>query len=190
MADAAALKSVLDKMTELLQEMQKQNARNPQSAEVTATKALSKRILALTYSPEHNLTFDSWYRRYKATFENDAKSLDDSAKVRLLVRRLDAQSYERYAIYLLSRNSTDLTFKESISSLTKLFGKGESQFCTRRKCLQLQIRESDDLSTHAGIVNRSCEDFQLAACTPDHFKALIFVLSLQGAKYLLVRGDI
>ncbi|XP_055714741.1 uncharacterized protein K02A2.6-like [Phlebotomus papatasi] len=88
------------------------------------------------------------------------------------------KAYERYANNILPQTPADKTFKDTVAYLTKLFGKGESLFCTRRKCLQLSIKESDDLATHAGI------------CTPDHFKALIFVLSLQSDKYLLVREQL
>ncbi|XP_059611718.1 uncharacterized protein K02A2.6-like [Phlebotomus argentipes] len=152
--------------------------------------ALARGINQFSYQPENDLTFDTWYRRYKSTFSQDAATLDDAAKVRLLLRRLDASAYDRYANNILPQEPAALTFEDTVARLTKLFSKGESLFCTRRKCLQLTIKESDDIATHCGVVNRHCEAFKLGECTADHFKALIFVNSLQGEKYVLVREQL
>ncbi|XP_055708916.1 uncharacterized protein K02A2.6-like [Phlebotomus papatasi] len=183
-AVAALLKEVKDLKSE-----QKVVVPLQQSNEVSVD-ALSRGISPFSYAPEQNLTFDMWYQRYKSTFLLDGKNLDDAARVRLLLRRLDASSYERYASNLLPREPANLSFDENVANLIKLFGKGESLFCTRRKCLQLILKDTDDLTTHAGVVNRHCEAFKLAECTADHFKALIFVNSLQSEKYVLVREQL
>ncbi|XP_059622189.1 uncharacterized protein K02A2.6-like [Phlebotomus argentipes] len=181
----AGMTDLLAKMIALLEAMQ-----TPKTSTEVAAEALARGITPFTHAPEQNLTFDVWFQRYRSTFLEDGKNLTDAGRVRLLIRRLDASSYEKYSSNLLPRNPSDLTFDESVKCLTKLFGKGESLFCTRRKCLQLVMRDSDDLTTHAGIVNRHCENFRLTECTSDHFKAIIFVLSLQGDKYVLVREQL
>ncbi|XP_055682446.1 uncharacterized protein K02A2.6-like [Lutzomyia longipalpis] len=182
---------LLQAMLAILEEMRSQRTDvKPSHPSEVALEALSRSITPFTHAPEQNLTFDTWFERYKHTFLEDGKNLDDASRVRLLLRRLDAVSYEKYSSNLLPRNPAELTFVETVEILTKLFGRGESLFCTRRKCLQLVIRDSDDLTTHAGIVNRQCEASRLTECTPDHFKSLIFVLSLQSEKYVLVREQL
>lgn len=48
---------------------------------------LSKAISEFTYDLESNCTFENWYNRYRELFTVDASSLDDSAKIRLLLSR-------------------------------------------------------------------------------------------------------
>ncbi|XP_055714390.1 uncharacterized protein K02A2.6-like [Phlebotomus papatasi] len=162
----------------------------PRAPAEVSVDALARSITAFTYAPDSNLTFENWYQRYKSTILEDGRNLDDDARVRLLLRRLDNQAYTRYANILRPREPTSLSYNETVERLTKLFGRGESLFSLRRRCLQLVMNESDDWATHGGIVNSICEDFRIAECTPDHFKALIFCTSIQSDKHLFVREQL
>ncbi|XP_055714245.1 uncharacterized protein K02A2.6-like [Phlebotomus papatasi] len=152
--------------------------------------ALARSIAAFTFSPEDNMTFGVWYSRYKSTFLSDGSNLDDAGRVRLLLRRLDNTAYYRYANLLRPINPADLSFDDNISRLSKLFGKGESLFSLRRKCLQHVMKESEDWAAHGAAINSLCEDFRLGECTPDHFKALIFCISIQSDKHVFVREQL
>ncbi|XP_055688348.1 uncharacterized protein K02A2.6-like [Lutzomyia longipalpis] len=188
----STVKAMLETMQSMMAEIKslKQEQKPTVPSTEVSVDALARGISPFSYAPEQNLTFEMWFLRYKSTFLLDGKNLDDAARVRLLLRRLDSPSYERYASNILPRDPSGMSFDDTVKYLTKLFGKGESLFCTRRKCLQLTIKDSDDITTHSGIVNRHCEAFKLGECTNDHFKALIFVNSLQSDKYVLVREQL
>jgi len=53
------------------------------------TESLASGITEFVYDPDNRLTFDAWFVRYEGLFNVDAKDLDDDAKVRLLLRKLN-----------------------------------------------------------------------------------------------------
>ncbi|EPB77222.1 hypothetical protein ANCCEY_03672 [Ancylostoma ceylanicum] len=57
---------------------------------------LARRIVQFCYDPGADITFEAWYRRHADIFTVDAKSLDEATRVRLLLHKLDAPSYEKY----------------------------------------------------------------------------------------------
>ncbi|XP_062538690.1 uncharacterized protein K02A2.6-like [Armigeres subalbatus] len=61
--------------------------------------SLSSNITEFVYDPEQGCTFDSWYARYADLFDKDAEKLDDAAKVRLLMRKLNPAAHERFTIH-------------------------------------------------------------------------------------------
>ncbi|BHF81620.1 hypothetical protein SprV_0802475300 [Sparganum proliferum] len=95
---------------------------------------------------------------------------DDAWKVRLLLRKLGPAEHERYANFILPKNPREVTSKDTVQTLSKIFGE------------QLCKRDSDDFITYAGIVNRKCGRFQLGSLTEDQFKCLIFICGLQSPK--------
>nr|VZI51040.1 unnamed protein product [Spirometra erinaceieuropaei] len=139
-------------------------------------------ITEFLYDPQAHITFDSWYKRYEDLFSVDLAAQDDAWKVRLLLRKLGPAEHERYANFILPKNPREVAFKDTIETLSQIFGEQSSLFNTRFQCLQLCKRDSDDFITYAGIVNRECGRFQLGSLTEDQFKCLIFICGLQSAK--------
>nr|VZI19336.1 unnamed protein product [Spirometra erinaceieuropaei] len=136
---------------------------------------------------EAHITFDSWYKRYEDLFSVDLAAQDDAWKVRLLLRKLGAAEHERYANFILHKNPREVTFKDTVQTLSQTFGEQSSLFNTRFQCLQLSKRDSDDFITYAGTVNRECGRFQLGSLTEDQFKCLIFICGLQSPKNADIR---
>lgn len=56
-------------------------------------EALSASITEFTYDAENGSTFENWFARYEDLFSQDAGKLEDSAKVRLLLRKLDTSAH-------------------------------------------------------------------------------------------------
>ena len=153
-------------------------------------ESLSHSITEFIYDPEDGVTFEAWYKRYEDLFKVDAAKLDDTARVRLLLRKLHTSVHDRYTNFILPKNSRDFTFEATVAELTKLFGTRTSLFNTRYQCLKLVKNPNDDFFTHAGIVNRECEKFQLGTLTSDQFKCLVFACSLQSSGDMEIRKQI
>nr|VZI25731.1 unnamed protein product [Spirometra erinaceieuropaei] len=139
-------------------------------------------ITEFLYDPQAHITFDSWYKRYEDLFSVDLAAQDDAWKVRLLLRKLGPAEHERYANFILPKNPREVAFKDTVHTLSQIFGEQSSLFNTRFQCLQLCKRDSGDFITYAGIVNRECWRFQLGSLSEDQFKCLIFICGLQSPK--------
>nr|VZI12977.1 unnamed protein product [Spirometra erinaceieuropaei] len=139
-------------------------------------------ITEFLYDPQAHITFDSWYKLYEDLFSVDLAAQDDAWKVRLLLRKLGPAEHDRYANFILPKNPRELAFKDTVGTLSQIFGDQSSLFYTRFQCLQLCKRDSDDFITYAGIVNRERGRCQLGSLTEDQFKCLIFICGLQFPK--------
>ncbi|TNN06305.1 Gap-Pol polyprotein, partial [Schistosoma japonicum] len=60
---------------------------------------------------------------------------------------------------LFNQNNWNSSRKYSSKSFQH-FGDNSSLFNIRYRCLKLKMNESDDFSTHVGVVNRECERLQ------------------------------
>ena len=139
----------------------------PQSVDHTISS-----ITEFLFDPVANVTFDSWYKRYEDLFNVDLSEQDDAWKVRLLLQKLGPVEHERYTNFILPKNPKDVSFVDTVNTLTQIFGEQSSRLNTRYQCLQLCKRDSDDFITYASIVNREYSRFQLSSLTEDQFKYL------------------
>ncbi|XP_062541114.1 uncharacterized protein K02A2.6-like [Armigeres subalbatus] len=171
-------------MTQLLQRLAVHQATNPEQV----LESLSTNISEFNFDPENGTTFEKWFARYTDLFESDARNLDDAAKVRLLLRKLDTASHSRYVNYILPKLPKDVTFADTVTTHKKIFGKQTSVFHKRYQCLQLLKTESDDIISYGGKVNRACEEFEFQDLKIDHFKCLIFVCGLKAPRYADIRA--
>ena len=86
--------------------------------------------------------------------------------------------HKKYVSFILPRHPWEISCKETVQILTKIFGDRCSLFNTCWQCLNLTRKENADYTTFASIFNRECEKFRLSEITPDMFKCLIFVQDL------------
>ncbi|XP_062704527.1 uncharacterized protein K02A2.6-like [Aedes albopictus] len=184
------IQQVILQMAQLLQQMaqQQQQALPQVQSQEQILESLSSNITEFAFDEENGVTFGRWFDRYQDLFENDARQLEDAAKVRLLLRKLDTPSHSRYINYILPKLPKDVTFEDTVKILKKIFGNQVSTFRKRFQCLQLVKSESEDIISYGGHVNRACEDFQFQNLTLDHFKCLMFVSGLKASKYADVRA--
>lgn len=150
-------------------------------------ESLGQTITEFEFSPDNNITFDAWYSRYESLFTEDAVKLSDPAKTRLLLRKLSTRCHQLYINSILPHTPKDIAFADTIVRLKSIFGRQESLFSSRYKCLQLIKSDLDDFSVYAANVNKHCEEFKLAELTADQFKCLVFVCGLQSHQYADVR---
>ncbi|XP_065076057.1 uncharacterized protein K02A2.6-like [Ochlerotatus camptorhynchus] len=164
---------------QLLQRLAVPQATNPEQV----LESLSTNSSEFCFDPENGTTFEKWFALYSDLFESDARSLDDAAKVRLLLRKLETSSYSRYVNYILPKLPKDVTFADTVKTLTTIFGRQTSVFHKRYQCMQLLKSEADDIITYGGNVNRACAEFEFQNLKIDHFKCLIFVCGLKAPRY-------
>lgn len=161
------------------------NATNGDKKNLNSTdlvvESLSNSITEFSYDPEAGVIFDTWFARYEDLFSVDAQQLDDAAKVRLLLRKINTIAHDKYINFILPKHPRDFTFEETIEKLKKMFGRQTTLFNARYQCLSVTKKSYDDFVTYAGIVNKHCENFKLSTLTADQFKSLIFVCGLQSS---------
>lgn len=188
---------VQDQLPALIEQNQRliQNQSTPDNVSAPRTRtnqefimeSLSNAITEFSYDVETNNTFENWYNRYADLFTVDARNLDDAAKIRLLLRKLDTSAHSKYVNLILPKKPHDFSFDATLIELKKIFGKHESIFNIRFKCLQTAKTEDLDVFTYGGLVNKVCEDFKLAELSIDQFKCLIFVMGLKNQSNLDIR---
>lgn len=172
----------------LIKVLQGQKAIQENAVDTNTTEVLINNITDFHYDPDNGVLFENWFARYEDIFQVDAEKLDDAAKVRALLRKIDTDCHEKYTNLILPKHPRELSFVDTVAKLKSIFGRKSSQFNARFKCLQVQKNEHDDFNTYAGIVNRHCENFNISNITPDQFKSLIFVCGLQSHKYSDIRS--
>ncbi|XP_062704096.1 uncharacterized protein K02A2.6-like [Aedes albopictus] len=146
----------------------------------TILDSLANNVKEFRYDPESSVTFSAWYKRYEDLFEKDASRLDESAKVRLLMRKLGMSEHERYVSFILPKAPKDFSFAETVKKLNSLFGASESVISRRYRCLQIVKQPTEDYVTYACRINKSCVEFELTKLTEEQFKCLVFVCGLKS----------
>ncbi|VUZ54484.1 unnamed protein product [Hymenolepis diminuta] len=76
----------------------------------------------------------------------------------MLLRKFSKSDHDLYLAYLLPLLPKDLTFKQTVEKY-EIFGDNSFLFDRRFKCLNLAIREGEDIHMHTAIVNRMCNAF-------------------------------
>ncbi|XP_055923553.1 uncharacterized protein K02A2.6-like [Eupeodes corollae] len=186
---------LIEKLTKLMENSSNKASQAPQQQlqagqQEALMDVIGKSIHEFRYEPENNSTFSHWYGRYEMHFKEDAKTLPDDSKVRLLLRRLSQQVYERYADCILPRKPQELRFEDTVTELKKLFDTKESLFSIRYKCLQITKNDAEDFIAYAGKVNKQCEHFKHAAMSTNQFKCLIFIIGLNSSTYNDIRSKL
>uniref|UniRef100_A0A1I8A0M0 MT domain-containing protein n=1 Tax=Steinernema glaseri TaxID=37863 RepID=A0A1I8A0M0_9BILA len=92
---------------------------------------LANTMEIFAYDEAIDSTFDTWIARYDVVFRKDGEDLQDEDRVRLLLRKLTTDTYNRYAKLLLPLKPTDLDFATTIDKMTCFFGHRESLFRSR-----------------------------------------------------------
>ncbi|KAK6763653.1 hypothetical protein RB195_024103 [Necator americanus] len=144
--DAETLRTILEAQTkaqqqmfsELMKRMEKiasfSHPGVPTAPLATAefvTNSLSTRISEFVYDPENGCTFEVWYNRYEDIIQKDGATLDDAAKTRLIVSKLDAVTYARFTNHIPPKRACDVPLTDTVAVLKELFGYNMSVFARR-----------------------------------------------------------
>lgn len=175
---------VLENQQELLKKLQDRgDIGDDQQAQNLANQSihhLSNQITEFCYDPDENIYFETWFARFEDVFKEDAKTLDDNARVRMLLHRLHTANHEKYLSLILPKNPREFSFDDTVKKLKEIFGPQKSLFNMRYECLQQQKKGTEDFVSYAGRINRHCESFNLTDISADQFKCLIFISGLRS----------
>lgn len=133
------------------------------------------------YDPHNGVIFNKWYARFEDTLSIDGVKLDDAAKVRVLLRKLDSSSHSKYIDYILPKKPSENNFEETIKILKVMFSEPDSLFSIRYNSLKLIKKQCEDYITFASVVNKEVERFKYSELKLDQFKCLIFICGLQAS---------
>ncbi|VDM47507.1 unnamed protein product [Toxocara canis] len=150
---------------------------SPASAAEFVTNSLSTRLPKFIYDPDNGYTFDVWSNRYEDVIVQDGSTLDEAAKARLIVSKLDAVAYARFTNHILPKRPSELCFDDTVKTLKELFGHNTSVFARRYTYLRTQ-RNGESLSDYTGMVNRQHEMAGFNAITPEQTKCLVWICGL------------
>lgn len=99
-------------------------------------------------------------------------------KVDLLTEKLSIADYQKFANTILPLKKDTIPFDDAVKEHKRIFGRNESQFSLRYKCLKIEKDASEDFSEYAARVILKCEKFYIVNCSADDFKVLMFVQGL------------
>lgn len=142
--------------------------------------SVANSITEFVFDPLNGDIFNKWYARHEDSFLIDGAKLDDAARVRIMLRKLDSNSHSKYIDFILPKKANEKTFEETVNILKVMFGEPDSLFSIRYNCLKLMKKQSDDYITFASLVNKECERFKFTDLKLDQFKCLIFICGLQA----------
>lgn len=142
-------------------------------------KDLAARIQEFVFNAEENLTFDKWYGRYEVIFTTDAATFSNAQKVCLLTEKLSTGDYNKFADAILPKSNASIDYQDAVKTLKMIFGRKESQFSLRYKCLKVSKESTESYAEYGARINRHCEKFEIAKLSPEGFKVLMFVKGLQ-----------
>ena len=139
------------------------------------------------YSSEEDVTFASYFRRYKDLYKTDCGNRSDLKKIHLLLSKLGITEHTKFVNYILLRKTCELTFSEAVELLMEFFCPKSSLFHKRWKCLNLTRKEGEDFRLFTSVVNKCCDNFRLTEPCADNIKCLIFMQGLVSTKDAEIR---
>ncbi|XP_055918466.1 uncharacterized protein K02A2.6-like [Eupeodes corollae] len=134
MANDAKILELLELQSKLLQaftEGNKKPKETNKSRPEQLMDSLANNLSEFCYDPANGITFEGWFSRHEDIFCVDGKDLHEASKVRLLMRKLNPTAQEKYASYILPKNTRDIDFKETTDILRSLHSSAEADIRTK-----------------------------------------------------------
>nr|CDJ84647.1 gag-pol polyprotein [Haemonchus contortus] len=189
-AQAAAqdkmLQAVMKEMRGMFSSMTSTSTTAHATSAEFVTNSLSARLPEFTHHSENGCTFNVWYSRYEDIITQDGATLDEAAKARLIVSKLDAPAYAHFTNHILPRKAAEISLAETVKTLQKLFGHNTSVFARRYAYLKFQCN-GESLRDYTGLVNRRHEMAEFNAITAEQMKCLVWNCGLAALEYADIR---
>ncbi|CAI2347328.1 unnamed protein product [Caenorhabditis sp. 36 PRJEB53466] len=148
--------------------------------------SLSARLALFKYDPEEEATFENWFVRYEKLLDEEGELLEDKAKARLVLSKLDGREYSLFANRLLPMHPDNLTFSELISKLKETFKSTSSEFRRRYDFLQTSFT-GGALEEYTGTILRRFTTSRWKEMTDDQVCCLIWIAGLRDESFADIR---
>ena len=96
-----------------------------------------------------------WYARYRDIFEHEMTNPPDAVKIGTLLRRFSSATYEQYRNFILPKGPTELSFQDTIDTLTKIFDNNTPVSVSFTRCLSVTEDVNEDIYHYASYVKSS-----------------------------------
>ncbi|RCN28643.1 hypothetical protein ANCCAN_25611 [Ancylostoma caninum] len=139
MVDADTLRAIPD--AQATQQQKTLNAGATPTAALTTvfvTKSLSAHLPEFIYDLDNGGRFNVWCNCYEDIIAKDGSTLDDVARARLVVSKLDAATFARFTIQILPKKTSDVSLDETVKTFKELFRHNTSVFACRYVYLRAQ----------------------------------------------------
>lgn len=177
-AMAAQQAATNERMAELIAQLARAPVQQAAVAANSLHNELAERMLPFKYNADDNSTFEKYFSRYERIFTVSAATFTDAEKMDLLTEKMNSEDFELFANTIKPLKKETIPFADAIVVLKRIFGKKESQFMLRYKCLKIQKGESESFNEYTARVNLAVEKFDLASLTADDMKVVMFVQGL------------
>lgn len=148
---------------------------------------LSSRLSHFSYDPESDLTFSKWYDRHSEIFTVEGVALDEKGRVRLLIEKLDSDTFERYKRHVIPKSVWDIKFDDTVKTLKELFDTKVPVYTRRFRCFEIEMNDGEDFMHYVGRVNEQCEIAKVHELDADGFKVLMCLYGMKGRQYTEIR---
>ena len=175
------------KQQDILQKILLKQGKREKGLNTFSAKGIANSLSEFIYKPEEGITFPAYFKRYETIFAKRCQSWSDEEKIMLVLQNLGAHENTKYTNYILPNKLEEMSFEETIETLSKIFGEQDSLFHIRYKCLNIIKADDEDFIAYAGKVNAQCEWFKLKDLKEDMFKCLIFIQGLTSNKDKVIR---
>ena len=138
------------KQQDILQKILLKQGEQEKSLNTFSAEGIANSLSEFIYKPEEGITFPAYFKRYETIFAKRCQSWSDEEKMMLVLQKLGAHE-NKYMNYILLNKMEEMSFEETVKTLSKMFGEQDSLFHTRYKCLNI-IKDDKDFVAYTGKV--------------------------------------
>ena len=151
--------------------------------------ALENKIMTFQYDPEEDVTFERWYERYDDIFVHESASMEEGARVRLLLRHIGLREHSQYKDHISPVDIFSRTYDDTVKDLKEMFGKTVSPLEWRVRFLNNKISNTDhkDAKKFAASVNKMYQLGKLKDITEEEMKVTVFLSGLDTPQFARMR---
>ena len=140
-----------------------------------ASNSLSSRFPKFNYDSESGRTFDVWYIRCEDN-KKDGSTLDEPAKARLVVSKLDASAHAQFTIHVFPKKTSEV-IRENSKNAERTFRSQNFRF-RRRYVYRRTQRHGESLTDYTGNSNQRHDFTKFNTITLEQMKCLVWICGL------------
>ena len=121
------------KQQDILQEILLKQGERKKDSNTFSAEGIANSLSEFIYKPEEGITFPAYFKRYETIFAKRCQLWSNEEKIILELHKLGAHENTKYTTNILPNKPEEMSFEETIETLSKMFGERDSLFHTRCK---------------------------------------------------------